>query len=262
MATKWVGGLRHSLEARVPVLTTDIPQPYEGVVLLELELDGTAHRVAIDYFDGDRVLDRVADECSLVFKMQYRIAGYDNRRIVPGGYVPGRPYLYRYLAGLRHLRDSSSARFDVYGRFSLSYAPGVRRSAVGLLKDQRRFGYEGDLTLLPYSRYLAEAARSRVCLDLPGNGDMSHRLVDYLAMGCCVVRPEPETRLPTPLSDGVNVRYVRPDLSNLVDACDELVRDRTASVRMGLAARDYFDRHLHVEPLASYYIDQCLSVLR
>lgn len=260
-AAKWVTGLRQSLAVKIPFEVTEIVQPYDGAVLIEVMLDGADHLVAIDYFDGDRILDQVLDECSLIFKMQYRAGGYDDPRVVPGGYVPGRRYLYRYLAGLRHLRDSGTRRFDVYGRFSLSYAPEVRRTAVRLLKAQTRFGYEGELALRPYSLYLSEAARSRVCIDLPGNGDMSHRLIDYLAIGCCVVRPEPATRLPTPLTDGVDIRYVAPDLSDLVDACDDLVHDPVAAERMGLAAREYFDRHLHVESLAAHYIDLLLAGL-
>lgn len=255
-AGKWVSALRDGLARRVPVTPAEIVQPFEGAVVIEVEVDGTNHPVAIDYFDRDRVLDEVASSCELVFKMQYRAGGYRHPHVVPGGYVPGRPYLPRYLGGLRHLRESGRARFEVYGRFGLSYAPEIRRQAVSLLRDQDRFRYEGSLTLQPYSAYLREAALSRVCIDLPGNGDMCHRLVDYLAIGCCVVRPAARTILPEPLADGVHVRYVREDLSDLVEACETLVRDPDAAARMGAAARVYFDRHLRVDALAGYYLDR------
>lgn len=259
-AGKWVSGLRDGLARRVPVAAADIDQPFEGAVVIEVEVDGTGHSVAIDYFDGERLLDEVASGCDLVFKMQYRVGGYGHPHVVPGGYVPGRPYLPRYLGGLRHLRDTSRPRFEVYGRFGLSYAPEIRRRAVALLSEQGRFRYEGSLTLQPYSAYLREAALSRVCIDLPGNGDMCHRLIDYLAIGCCVVRPAARTTLPEPLADGVHIRYVREDLSDLVDACETLVRDPGAAARMGAAARAYFDHHLRVDALAGYYLDRCLSL--
>ena len=111
--------------------------------------------------------------------------------VVPGGYVPARPHLGRDLPGLRHLRDRSDPLYDVYGRFGLSHATEYRRAAVQALQGQQRFAYEGSLKILPYAAYLREAARSRVCLDLPGNGDMCHRLVDYLAIGCCGAAPRP-----------------------------------------------------------------------
>ena len=260
-ARKWVDGLRASLAARLALVRTEIAQPYEGVVLVEVELDGVWHEVAIDYFDRDRLLDTVAGRCPLVFKMQYRLDGYGHQHVVPGGYAPGRPYFHRYLPGLRHLRDSAPERFEVYGRFGLSYAPEIRRAAVGLLQEQRQFEYEGSLTLLPYAAYLREAAQSRVCIDLPGNGDMCHRLFEYLAIGCCIVRPQPQTRLPVPLTDGLNVRYVRSDLSDFVGACTELAADPARGARIGLAAREYFDRYLQVDQLAGYYIDRCVSIL-
>jgi hypothetical protein len=255
-APKWVEGLRVSLSERVPVTVAEIAQPFEGAVVIEVQSGGDSRLVAIDYFDKDRVLDGVRSTCRLVFKMQYRIGGYDDSRIVPGGYVPGQPYLERYVAGLRHIRRTAPPRFDVYGRFSAGYAPGVRQTAVELMRNQQRVRYEGELALLRYSAYLKEAARSLVCLDLPGNGDMCHRLVDYLAIGCCIVRPQPVTRLPVPLTDGVNVRYVATDLSDLVDTCAELVADPDRSRAMGLAAAEYFDTHLQSEALAAWYISQ------
>jgi hypothetical protein len=260
-AGKWVDGLREAISAHVQVGGFEIEQPYEGAVLIEVELDGHRHPVAIDYFDSDRVLDEVLSNSALIFKMQYRSGGYDNPRIVPGGYVPARPHLARYLPALRHLRDRSDPLYDVYGRFGLGYATEYRRTAVAALQAQKRFGYEGSLKILPYAAYLREAARSRVCLDLPGNGDMCHRLVDYLAIGCCVVRPAPLTRLPVELTDGLNIRYVQRDLSDLVDVCAELVGDPARSTEIGLAARDYYDRYLRAEQLAGYYVDRCVAIL-
>lgn len=260
-AAKWVDGLRSQISARVPVSAAEIDQPDEGAVLIEVELDARRHLVAIDYFDSDRLLDEVAARCALIFKMQYRSAGYDNPRVVPGGYVPARPHLARYLPALRHLRDRSDPIYDVYGRFGLSYATEYRRAAVEALSAQHRFGYEGSLKLLPYAAYLREAARSRVCIDLPGNGDMCHRLVDYLAIGCCVVRPEPHTRLPRELDDGLNIRYARRDLSDLVDVCAELVGDAGEAAQLGRAARDYYDRYLQAGQLAGYYLNRCVAIL-
>jgi hypothetical protein len=260
-AAKWVEGLRAAISTRVQVSPAEIKQSYEGAVLIEVELDGHRHAVAIDYFDSDRVLDEVAERCALVFKMQFRADGYDNPRVIPGGYVPARPHLARYLPGLRHLRDRSDPLYDVYGRFGLGYATEYRRAAVEALRAQDRFEYEGSLKLLPYAAYLREAARSRVCIDLPGNGDMCHRLVDYLAIGCCVLRPEPLTRLPVQLTDGLNIHYVQRDLSDLVDVCAGLVNDPARATQIGLAARDYYDRYLQATQLADYYLDRCVAIL-
>jgi hypothetical protein len=260
-AQKWVGGLRASIAAEVPLQSAEIEQPYAGVVLIEFQLDGVTHEVAIDYFDQERLLEEVVSRCALLFKMQYDVDGYGHSHVVPGGYVPGQPHIYRYLPGLRHLHDHAAQRFDVYGRFGLGYATDTRRAAVKLLREQGSFSYEGSLATRPYAAYLREAALSGVCIDLPGNGDMCHRLVDYLAIGCCVVRPTPRTRLHVPLTDGTDVRFTQSLESDFIGACAELVDDPARSARIGLAAREYFDRYLHVDQLAGYYLDRCLAQL-
>jgi hypothetical protein len=58
LAGHWVGGLRDSLAALVPVHPAEIEQPYEGTVLIEVTLDQTRHEVGIDYFDRARLLAR------------------------------------------------------------------------------------------------------------------------------------------------------------------------------------------------------------
>jgi hypothetical protein len=38
-----------------------------------------------------------------------------------------------------------------------------------------------------YTQYLREIADSRVCIDLPGEGPFTYRLVEYLAIGSCII---------------------------------------------------------------------------
>jgi Glycosyl transferases group 1 len=260
-AETWVGSLGSSLGGLVALTRAEIAQPYEGVVLIEVDVDGERHEVAIDYFDRSRLLEEVAGRCPLVFKMQYDWGGYGFPHVVPGGYVPGRAQIYRYLPALRRIRDRSTPRFEVYGRFGNRHAQEVRRPALELLSTQERFRFEGSFAIRPYAAYLWETAVSRVCIDLAGNGDMCHRLIDYLAVGCCVVRPRPRTTLHAALTDGVNVRFASPDLSDLVDICAALLSDDAGRDRIALAAREHFDRYLRSDQLAGYYVDRCLSVL-
>lgn len=261
LAGHWVEGIRDGLAKLVPVHPAEIEQPYEGTVLIEVTLDDVRHEVAIDYFDRSRVLDEVIERCPLVFKMQYAVGGYGRPHVTPGGYVPGKASVYRYQPALYRLHDHGRPRYDVYGRFGAQYARETRRRALALLSGQRRFRFEGSMVTRPYAAYLRETALSRVCLDLPGNGDMCHRLVDYLAVGCAVVRPQPETVLPVPLTDDVNIRFAERDLSNLVELCAELLADEERRNRIALAARDYHERYLRPDQLAGYYVDRCVSVL-
>ncbi len=89
---------------------------------------------------------------------------------------------------------------------------------------------------------------------MPGAGELTNRLVDYLAVGACVVRPEPTVRLPINLVDGEHVVYCARDLSDLGDVCAQLVRDDEQRERIARNARDYFDRYLHRDRLGAYYV--------
>ena len=99
--------------------------------------------------------------------MQFLHDGFDEDSVVPGGFWPSWPSLYEYLSRLR-------------------------RSSRGT------FSYQGGLEMVRYSRYLAAAAQAKVGIDLPGLGDLCFRLIDYLAIGSCVIGPRPSTRLHTP----------------------------------------------------------------
>jgi hypothetical protein len=249
----------------VRVARLDLPQPHDGVVSFEWESDGRRYPVALDYWDYPEVNERCAAEAALIFKMQHRRGGYGLENVVPGGFVPalprGRPGLYRMLPRVRRERERRAFRCDVYGRFSVRYATETRRRAFRLLSAQSRLSYEGSLRVTGYGRYLLEAARSRVCLDLPGNGDLCHRLVEYLAIGVCVVGIRHRTELHVPLEEGRQIVYVADDLSDLVEVCERLAHDSKVREEMAREARGFFDRYLHRDQLAAYYLNQLMERL-
>jgi len=242
-----------------PVECKPIPQPYEGIVLFDVEHYGTVAQVAIDYFDATELNARCLSHVSLYFKFQYRRGGYGRPDVVPGGYVEPKAFLYRHTPRLRQLR-SREPRCDVFGRFGLRYGADVRRDAITRLSQQRRFGYAGGTRLVPYGQALREAARAKVVVDLPGNGPFCYRLVDYLAIGCCIVAYPHRTTLPVPLEPGRHLCYVREDLADLVDVCASLVLDDDRRDTIGRNAACYFDDHLHYHQLAKYYLGRCLRL--
>jgi hypothetical protein len=245
----------------VPVELADIPQQEPGLVTFELLLAGERHLIAIDYFDFVHLNATAVESCSLYFKMQHLEEGYDRENVVPGGYVAKRQLLYRFLPQLRSRRDRCRFAYDVYGRFSLTFQPELRGRIAEVLTNQD-FEFEGGTRLLMYSRHLRDIARSRVCIDVPGQGPLCHRLVDYLSIGACVVGVRPKVVLPLPLEHGVHVHWVRDDLSDLADACRTYVESNTMREELARNARDYFDRVLHQEQLADYYLYTCLHRLR
>ncbi len=247
------------LRRRVAFESREIPQPWVNVVVFELEIRDRVYRHAIDIGDVDRVDEEAVASCDLYFKYQFREDGYPWPNVVPGGYVPKGPELYAYLPELRRLRDRDRNLFDVYGRFSPRLGTETRKRARDLLEKQTAFRHEGTFAKVRYSRFLRDAARARVCLDLPGHGAFCYRLVDNLAIGSCIVGPAPTSRLPVPLEDGVHMAFCQRDLSDLVERCAYYLEHEEERLRLVRGSRDYFDRYLHREQMPDYYLTRCLE---
>lgn len=247
----------------------DIPQhpssPFH-VLLAELDDGQETHTIAFDLEDRPEIIEPIAERVLLYFKQQYAIGGYRHASVVPGGYHLANNLAYRYLPILRAMRSRRPFRYDVYGRFGLRYGGAeIRRRAFELLSARQDLLYEGSLFRYPggpddypYRRYLFEIPRARVCVDMPGSGALCTRLIDYLAVGACVVGPALDVRLPIQLVDGVHVVHCAPDLSDLGDICAELMRDRHERERIARNGRDFFDRYLHRRQLAAYYLTQVI----
>ena len=65
-----------------------------------------------------------------------------------------------------------------------------------------------------------------------------------------------------PLLDRVHVAYVADDLSDLVEVCRFYVENEEAREEMCRASRRFFERHLHADNLAAYYLRSCLDRLK
>jgi len=261
-ARLWVDTLLYGLRKRVRVEFDALPQPYRGTVLFQFVSRGKAHDVAVDYSDYAEVNEESAARCAAYFKMQHLREGYGRDSVLPGGYVCDSRKIYLHLARLRRLRDRRLFDFDVYGRFGTEFARETRRRAVEMLRAQDSFRFEGGLKKVKYLEFLKEVARSRVCVDLPGEGDFCFRLINYLAVGACVVGPRPRTVLNAPLVDRVHVAHVADDLSDLVEVCRFYVENEEAREEMCRASRRFFEQHLHADNLTAYYLRSCLDRLK
>lgn len=238
---------------------SDIPQPYNGNIITQFVVDGKPHDVAFDVSDSCDLEPNAFDATALTFKWQYRKSGYSDNRVLPGGYIPVGLLLYRMLPYLRGQRHGRPGLYDINARFGASFAKDIRGKAIGALAEADGLNFRGGLERVRYSRYLREAARSRVCIDLPGNGPFCFRLVEYLAVGGCIVAYPHATRFPVPLVDGEHILYVREDLSDLVERCVWCIDHPAEAREVSLAAQEYFDRYLHREQLVAYYLHTVLE---
>lgn len=260
-SAKWVSPLLEGLQQYVAVKRSAVTQSYPGVVLIVLILDGRAYDIAIDYSDRPHINTDCARECAVYFKMQFSQTGYPLSNVVPGGFVPNASEIFEYLPRLREIASSEPKSFDVYGRFGLEFAADVRRKACTLLANQRDFRWEGGLTIKRYSLALREVAASKICIDLPGNGDFCFRLVDYLAIGTCIIAMPHRTALHVPLVDRQQIVYAREDLSDLVDLCNFYLAQDDEREKLANNSRAYFDKYLAPRQMAAYYLRCCFDRL-
>jgi hypothetical protein len=234
----------------------DLPQPYDRVVNFEVVVERQRRLVMIETSDYPELNERAHSDADLHFKMEYSIAGYGPRdRLLPGGYVPADPSLFRYLGFLRRLRDDARALYEVYGRYGLSLEK--RRTPMAILRNSTRFAFYGGEGKVRYSRYLQELARAQICIDLPSMSSITFRMIDSLAIGSCIVGPPHTNQMQVPFVDGMHVAYCAPDYSDLEEVCANLLADESTRRSMIANSRAFFDRYLHPTQLGAYYLHHC-----
>ena len=261
-AKLWVDQLLSGFKQRVRLESARLPQSYNGTVLFQLVVGNRTHDVAIDYSDYPEINEQSANRCPVYFKMQHLRAGYGRENVLPGGYVTDSRGIYLSLQRLRRTRDRQDFAYDVYGRFSTEFAGEKRRRAVEILRAQEEFKFEGGMTKVSHANFLRDIARARICIDLPGQGDFCFRLINYFALGACVVAARHGNILNAPLVDRVHIAYARDDFSDLVELCKFYLENDEAREAMCVKSRQFFEENLHRDNLTSYYLRSCLDRLR
>lgn len=255
---KWLIPILNEFRSIFEVRYKPMPDYYNATVF-EVEIDGKSYPIAIDRFDKVEVNEKCASEVFLYFKMQYSSDGYSFDNIVPGGFIPAKSNIYLSIHELRSIRDKRDFLYDVYGRFGGHFAKTTRGRAVEQLSSQNRFSYYGGIAKVSYKGSLFETARSKVCVDLPGNGPLCFRLIDYLAVGACIVAYPHHAKLPVPLTPGKDIVYCKEDLSDLNEICEFYVSHPEEREQLSLNSRSYFDKYLSRSKLASYYINTIIQ---
>jgi hypothetical protein len=76
-----------------------------------------------------------------------------------------------------------------------------------------------------------------------------------------VVAARHGTTLHVPLEDMTHLAYAKPDMSDLVSVCGELLEQPELRREMVESSREYFDRYLHTDQLAAYYLHLIMPAL-
>jgi hypothetical protein len=252
----WGEQLQYALSRLVKTTLGDIPQPYEGVIGFELSYRGRRFRINVEVSDYLDLNEAAYDNADIHFKMQYKLEGYGKRdRLLPGGYLNNHCDIYAFLPHLRDLRDRTSPLYDVHGRFGLSFD--TRRRALDILHSSSAFRFFGGQKKVRYGAFLREVARSRICIDLPSYSPVTFRLIDYLAVGACIIGPIHQSRLHVPLLDGVHVVHCKSDYSDLEELCVYYLDHESERAALVERSAKFFDAYLKRDQLAAYYLSSC-----
>ena len=257
---RWGEQIRAGMARFVTIRVEAVPQPYQGVICFTLTHRGRTFRINLEYSDYLPVNEEAYEHAHLHFKMQWGLDGYGDRpRLVPGGYLTNDQKIYAFLPRLRQLRDTAPPLHDVHGRFGLSLEK--RRKALQILAASREFRFLGGQSKAPYGSFLREVARARICIDLPSYSPITFRLIDYLAIGSCVIGPPLESRLHVPLEDRVHLVHCKRDYSDLEALCVYYLENEAERRALVMNSRRFFDQYLHRDQLAAYYLSQCAHLL-
>jgi len=255
---KWIEPLTEGFSRYVSVMKMPIPQ-IPNIIICHFLYRGVMYPIVVDATDShDYINEEWAERALLYFKMQYAAQGYSRANILPGGFVPHSGSVYRYLPYLRAIRDQRNYNDDVYSRFSFDFAEGVRKQIHQIITNQD-FGFGGGSSLVRYSRFMRDVAHSKICIDVPGNADVCCRLVDYLAVGTCIIGLKPRTIFHSPLVDREHIVYAKPDLSDLASLCNYYLEHSEEREQMAQNGREFFDKYLHRDQIAAYYLSKFLE---
>lgn len=253
-----VATLRDALARTGTLKPMPVPQEHEGVIRLDVTVDGATHPVMLDYFDLAPVNAAALSACALYIKLQFDADGYDDPRIIPGGYpVTGVDY-YKYFGAFRR-QGNAAPDIEVLARFGYTFNGEQRRKAVELLTKAGDIRCTGAGGKVRYSRFLKEVARAKLSLDLPGKGNYTHRVAEFLGLGTLLLAPRYRVAMPVPLEPGVHYAAIADDLSDLVEVSRHYLKDEPARRALAQAGADYFDRYLHCDQLAGYYLRTLLD---
>jgi hypothetical protein len=250
----WFEPLREGLAALARMEGAQAMRPpVRNCEIIDVRYGGATFPVVIDCGDSSDIDEAQAARALVYFKMQYRRAGYGRPNVVPGGYGPGMGVrIDSVLPALRALRDRREFEHEVHARFGAAFGYERRKPYLDALAADGRFRLTGGFKMLRPSAFLAEVARARVLIDLPGQGDFCFRFVDYLAVGACVVAARHGVRMPVDLVDGRDVLFVDTP-AQAADACAHLLAEPARIEAMAQAARAYYDNHLTKSAQAAYY---------
>jgi len=92
---------------------------------------------------------------------------------------------------------------------------------------------------IPIQNYFDLVSRAKICLELPGVGQLNKRFVEYLIFEKCVLRMNLHCELPYPLLEGTHYYSFGDNLNNIEPAIDALLSDPEKILQAERNMRDF-----------------------
>jgi len=205
-------------------------------------------RCAYDYSDYPIVSTEIAGQVDLYFKCVPPRAALP-RNVISVGYFPSRPRLLA-KARLKILQRSFVKNIDVYGRFGTWTDSQAIRERLVTRMQQSSIRFRGGLGTVVFPAYLKELMQAKIALEAAGQGPITHRFPESMALGAVIVSAPPACIFPEALDPGVHYVATREDGSNTVEICKDVLSDEDRLTRIANNAMKFFDRNFSPQSIA------------
>jgi hypothetical protein len=214
-------------------------------------------RCAYDYSDFPIVSTEIAGQVDLYFKCVTPVTRIP-ANVVSVGYFPSRP---RLLARARRMvfERPIAKNIDVYARFGTWTDSQEIREKLVTRMQKSSLRFQGGLGTVVFPAYLKELMRARIALDAPGNAPITYRLAEAMALGAVIVCVPPECVFPEAFDNGVYYAATNADGSDVVEVCEELLRDQDRMAKIASNGMKYFDRNFSPQSRARRILRQAVE---
>src|SRR5439155_3567975 len=220
------------------------PNDIRGDVF-EVHVDDRVVRCAYDYSDYPIVSTDMLDHVDLYFKCVAPLGSLPSK-VMRIGYFARNPRLLA-KARTRVLKSPPDRKTGIYGRFGAWTDSQPLRGAIVQRLRSSGLDFAGGFAVRIYAAYLKEMMSAKIALHLPGQGPVSYRLVEAMALGAVVVSTKIARACPEELIQGVHYVACEDDVSNVVEVCRMLLRSDEKSKRIAERAMIFFDRNFSTE---------------
>jgi glycosyltransferase involved in cell wall biosynthesis len=226
--------------------------------IFEVQRGKRCIRCAYDYSDYPIISTEIAGQVDAYFKSVVPATPLP-QNVVSVGYIPSRPRVLA-RARLMVLNQPVAKNIDVYARFGTwTDCQEIREALVAKLQNSP-LRFRGGLGTVVFPAYLKELMRARIALDAPGQGPVSYRLPEAMALGAVVVSAPPPCVFPEPFRDGEHYVAMKDDASDVVEICAELLEDQQRMARIAGNAMTFFDRNFSPQSIARRILRQAIQL--